>query len=77
MIPIRNSLPYDIVMNDVVVAECPFCRSPHVRLPMTPDDVRGIYGGATKRTIVFPCCKGSIRIIDADRDYLLANRPIR
>ncbi|TVX98716.1 hypothetical protein [Cohnella terricola] len=77
MIPLSNSLPYDILMKDVIVHECPFCRSSHVRLPITPDDIQSMYGGARKKMIVFPCCHGSVRIIDADRDYLLADRPIR
>ncbi|MFC4597076.1 hypothetical protein [Cohnella hongkongensis] len=77
MIPLRNSLPYDVLMQDVVALECPFCKSANVRLPLTPEDVQAMYGGARKRTIVFPCCQSSLRFIDADRDYLLANRAIR
>jgi hypothetical protein len=77
LIPLRNSWPYDIIMNDVFVQECPFCRSPHVLLPIKPDDIKSMYGGARKITLVFPCCHGTLKLIDADQDYLLANRPIR
>ncbi|MFC5469958.1 hypothetical protein ACFPPD_14585 [Cohnella suwonensis] len=77
MLPLRNCLPYDIVMNDVVAQECPFCRSANVLLPLKPDDVSSMYGGRRKIMLVFPCCHGSVRMIDADADYLLANRPIR
>ncbi len=77
MIPLSHSLPYDILMQDVIAQECPYCRSSNVRLLLTPEEVRDMYGGARKRTIVFPCCQGTLRIIDADRDYLLANRAIR
>lgn len=77
MIPLSNSLPYDVQMNDVVAQECPFCRSSNVLLPLTPEEVLDLYGGSRKRTIVFPCCRSTLRIIDADRDYLLANRAIR
>ncbi len=77
MIPLNHSLPYDVLMQDVIAQECPYCRSSNVRLPLTPEEVRDMYGGARKRTIVFPCCQGTLRIIDADRDYLLANRAIR
>jgi len=77
LIPLRNTLPYDVMMQDVVAQECPFCRSSNVRLPLTPEDVLAMYGGARKRMLVFPCCQGTLRIIDADRDYLLANRAIR
>lgn len=77
MIPFRNSLPYDIVMNDVYVQECPFCKSTHVLLPLKPAEVKSIYGGARKRTVILPCCHSPLKLIDADHDYLLSNRPLR
>ncbi|WP_239618677.1 hypothetical protein [Cohnella mopanensis] len=77
MIPLKNSLPYDIVRNEVYAQDCPFCRSSNVLIPLKPEDVTTLYGGARKLTLIFPCCHGSLRIIDADQDYLLANRPIR
>lgn len=76
MIPFRNSWPYDIVMNDVYVQECPFCRASQVLLPLKPSDIKSMYGGARKITLIFPCCYGSLRLVDADPDYLLASRPI-
>ncbi|RKP56111.1 hypothetical protein D7Z26_05530 [Cohnella endophytica] len=77
MIPLRNSLPYDIVMNEVYAQQCPFCDRSHVLLPLKPEDVTDMYGGRRKIMLVFPCCHGSVRLVDADSDYLLANRPIR
>jgi hypothetical protein len=77
MIPFRNSLPYDIVMKDVYVPECPFCRRSHVLLPMKPEDVQDLRGSARKRAVVFPCCHTRLQLVDADNDYLLADRPIR
>ncbi|WP_256759770.1 hypothetical protein [Cohnella sp. WQ 127256] len=77
MIPLRNCLPYDIIMNDVFVQECPFCKRSNVLIPLKPNDIKDMYGGARKIMLVFPCCHGSLRLIDADQDYLLANRPIR
>jgi hypothetical protein len=77
VIPIRNSLPYDIVQGEVYVQECPFCHSSNILLPLKPEDVTHMYNGGRKITLIFPCCYGSVRLIDADSDYLLANRPIR
>jgi hypothetical protein len=76
MIPFRNSWPYDIIMNDVYVHECPFCHRSQVLLPLKPSDVKSMYGGARKMTLIFPCCYGSLRLVDADQDYFLASRPI-
>ncbi|WP_373230294.1 hypothetical protein [Cohnella sp.] len=77
MIPFRNSLPYDIIMNEVYVQECPFCEQSQVLVPLKPADIKSMYGGARKITLVFPCCHSTLRLIDADQDYLLSNRPVR
>ncbi|TJY39825.1 hypothetical protein E5161_17945 [Cohnella pontilimi] len=76
MIPFRNSLPYDIVMKDVYVPECPFCGQTHVLLPIKPDEVRDLRGSVRKRAVVFPCCHTRLQLVDADGDYLLADRPL-
>jgi hypothetical protein len=77
MIPFRNSLPYDIIMKDVFALECPFCQKSNVLLPMKPADVNSIKGGARKWGVVFPCCHTRLQLVDADNDYLLADRPLR
>jgi hypothetical protein len=77
MIPFRNSWPYDITGDDVYVHQCPFCEASNVLLPIKPDDVKSLYGSARKILLVFPCCHSRLKIVDADADYLLANRPIR
>ena len=77
MIPFRNTLPYDIVMKDVYVPECPFCGRSQVLLPLKPEEVLELRGGARKRAVVLPCCGSRVRLVDADGDYLLADRPLR
>ncbi|MFC3804298.1 hypothetical protein [Cohnella sp. GCM10012308] len=77
MIPFRNSLPYDIQMNEVYASECPFCGQSHVRMPMKPEELDQLRGGLMKRTIVMPCCRSRLQLVDADSDYLLANKPLR
>lgn len=76
MIPFENSLPYDIQMNDVYAAECPFCGQSHVRLPLKPEDVEELRGARRKRSVVFPCCHTRVQLVDADGDYLLADKPV-
>lgn len=78
MIPFRNSLPYDIQMNEVYASECPFCGQSHIRLPLKPSEIEQLRGGGImKRPIVFPCCHTRLQLVDADGDYLLADRPLR
>ncbi len=77
MIPFHHCLPYDLVMNDVYVPECPFCSRANVLLPLKPADIEELRGGARKRAVLFPCCHTRLQLVDADRDYLLADRPLR
>ncbi|MFC5447663.1 hypothetical protein [Paenibacillus aestuarii] len=76
MIPFANTLPYEIIMKDVYVAECPFCHSSSVLLPLKISELQSIREGK-KKLLVFPCCYNKLTIIDTDRDYLLADSPVR
>lgn len=76
MIPFDRTWPYDIVMNDVYVPECPFCGQSNVLLPIRPVELDDVRSGK-KKLLVFPCCRNSVTIIDADSDYLLTNRRLR
>lgn len=76
MIPFSNTWPYEIIKQDLYVDVCPFCRKEHILLPMKVKDIRPIQEGR-KRLLVFPCCHGSLTVVDMDRDYLLADKPLR
>ncbi|MBP1993084.1 hypothetical protein [Paenibacillus eucommiae] len=76
MIPFAHTWPYEILMKDIYVAECPFCQSNNVLLPMKIAELQTIREGK-KKLLVFPCCHHSITLIDNDRDYLLASTPLR
>ncbi|MEC0232086.1 hypothetical protein [Paenibacillus alba] len=76
MIPFANTWPYDIVMKDIYVAECPFCHSPNVLLPLKIHELTSIREGK-KKLLVFPCCHNKLTLVDTDRDYLLADTAIR
>ncbi|GAA3409301.1 hypothetical protein ACFFNY_09365 [Paenibacillus hodogayensis] len=76
MIPFENTLPYETIGKDIYLHECPFCGAGSVLLPLRTIDLQPIREGR-KRLIVFPCCREKITAIDADRDYLLADKPIR
>ncbi|MNH84768.1 hypothetical protein D3C87_589500 [compost metagenome] len=76
MIPFEKALPYDIVMGDIYVQECPFCGSEHVLLPMKPHEIQSVREGK-KKLLVFPCCHTRLTILDSDSDYLLTNKVVR
>lgn len=76
MIPFSHTWPYDVYGNDVVVSECPYCQASNVILPMRKKELKDIREGK-KKLLVFPCCKGSLYVVDTDADYLLADRRLR
>jgi hypothetical protein len=76
MIPFENTWPYDIIQGDVYVSDCPFCSETNVLLPMKPEELVAIREGRKKR-LVFPCCYSTATVVDTDRDYLLADKPLR
>lgn len=76
MIPFEKTLPYDIIMGDVYVQECPFCRKNNVLLPIKPKDIASAREGKRK-LLVFPCCGNKVTIMDSDADYLLTDTRLR
>lgn len=76
MIPFEKALPYDLLMGDIYVQECPFCGSEQVLLPMKPHEIQSVREGK-KKLLVFPCCHTRLTILDSDSDYLLTNKVVR
>lgn len=76
MIPFERAWPYDIIMKDIYVQDCPFCRQNNVLLPLRPRELDEIRSGK-KRLLVFPCCHSRVTILDADQDYLLTDTVLR
>ncbi len=76
MIPFDRTWPYDIIMNDVYVNECPFCRKHNVLIPLKRKDLKNIHEGQ-KKLLVFPCCHSKMTILDTDQDYLLTDQSLR
>jgi hypothetical protein len=76
MIPFQNTWPYETMGDDIYVTECPFCSTANVILPLRKPELSEIHDGK-KKLLVFPCCKSSVKLVDTDSDYLLANRRLR
>ncbi|WP_281889444.1 hypothetical protein [Paenibacillus sp. YYML68] len=76
MIPFENTMTYDRVGSDIFASSCPFCDKSHVLLPLKPKELEAL-GEGVKKLLVFPCCHNRVTLVDADRDYLLANKPLR
>lgn len=76
MIPFENTWPYERMGEDIYFASCPFCETDDVLLPLKQNHLTEIRSGA-KLLLVVPCCHSSMKVIDADEDYLLANVKLR
>lgn len=76
MIPFENSWPYEQIMGDIYLAECPHCAKENVLLPLKVKELVHIREGR-KKLLVFPCCHNKATLVDADQDYLLADKPLR
>lgn len=76
MIPFEKALPYDVIMGDVYVQQCPFCGVDNVLLPMKPRELKSVHEGK-KKLLVFPCCHHRVTVIDSDVDYLLTDTVVR
>lgn len=76
MIPFERTLPYERILKDIYVSECPFCQANNVLLPLKPTELSTIHDGK-KKLLVFPCCHSRITLVDCDHDYLLATEALR
>ncbi|UUZ90247.1 hypothetical protein LJK87_30315 [Paenibacillus sp. P25] len=76
MIPFENTWPYEQFGRDIYFTSCPMCDASNVLLPLRPQDLESLADGV-KKLLVLPSCRNKITFVEADRDYLLANRPLR
>jgi hypothetical protein len=76
LIPFAQTLPYEVIMKDIYVTECPFCLTANVLFPLKMNELQSIHEGK-KKLLVFPCCHNKVTIIDTDKDYLLSDMPLR
>ncbi|MFC4776787.1 hypothetical protein ACFO9Q_08340 [Paenibacillus sp. GCM10023252] len=76
MIPFERAWPYDLIMNDVYIPNCPFCGEDNVLVALRPEEIKEVQEGK-KRLLIFPCCRNKVTLVDADRDYLLTTQTLR
>jgi hypothetical protein len=76
MIPFEHTWPYELFGDDVYFHECPACGAGRVLLTLKRRHLLAVAEGE-RRLLVMPCCGERIRLIGADGDYVLADRPMR
>lgn len=76
MIPFEHTWPYERYGKDIYFTACPFCGENNVLLPLKPGDLERLTEGV-KKLLVLPCCRNRLTLLEADRDSVLANQPLR
>ncbi|MGC4378709.1 hypothetical protein WD019_17570 [Fictibacillus sp. Mic-4] len=68
--------PYEKMMDDIYINECPFCKSGNVLTNMKQEDLELAKEGI-KRLLVMPCCREKLVILKADDDYFWTEEKLR
>ncbi|TLS38844.1 hypothetical protein [Pseudalkalibacillus caeni] len=76
MLSFEHTWPYEKMMDDIYIQECPFCKEENVLTPMTKREFSEASEGIKTR-LIMPCCHGKMTILNADSDYFWTEEPLR
>ena len=76
MYEFSHSWPFEWVMDDLYVEECPFCGERSVLLTVKKENIKLAQEGF-KTHAVMPCCHEKLIIVNMDDDYIWSDRPLR
>lgn len=68
--------PYERMMNDIYISECPFCKTDNVLTSFKEEQLELAKEGVKQR-LIMPCCHGKITILNADDDYFFTDEKLR
>ncbi|MFC7394296.1 hypothetical protein [Scopulibacillus cellulosilyticus] len=72
----HHTWPYENVMGEIYLNECPFCHKSSVLIHMKKDDFEKALD-EVKTHVVLPCCHEKLVILKMDDDYIWSDRPLR
>lgn len=76
LIPFENTWPYENVMNDIYMLECPYCHERNILTNMKKKDVERAKEGI-KTIVIMPCCRSKMVVLEADEDYFWTDQKLR
>ncbi|WP_100400107.1 hypothetical protein [Bacillus sp. FJAT-44742] len=76
LIPFENTWPYDKMMEDIYLNECPYCHQHNVLTHMSVEDLERAKE-EIKTNMVLPCCHTKMIILKADEDYFWTTDHLR
>ncbi|MBM7646081.1 hypothetical protein JOD45_002306 [Scopulibacillus daqui] len=72
----HHTWPYEKMMGEIYLNECPFCHESSVHIHMKKDDFEKAFE-EVKTHVVMPCCHEKLVILKMDDDYIWSDRPLR
>ncbi|MFC7372360.1 hypothetical protein ACFQPF_11810 [Fictibacillus iocasae] len=76
MLTFENTWPYEKMMDDIYLQECPFCQKTNVLTSFSEDSLELAKEGI-KQLLIMPCCHGKLTILRADDDYFWTDEKLR
>lgn len=76
MIPFENTWPYERVINDIYIQQCPYCNEENVLTSLKNSNLERAKEGI-KTILIMPCCNSKMTILEADDDYFWTNEKLR
>jgi len=76
MYEFSHSWPYEWIMDDLYVDECPFCKERSVLISLKKENIQLAKEGFKTHTVM-PCCHEKLVIVNMDDDYLWSDRALR
>ncbi|WP_078429995.1 hypothetical protein [Alkalihalobacterium alkalinitrilicum] len=76
VIPFENTWPYEKIMNDIYLSECPYCEAENVLIHLKARDLQRAKE-SIKTIVVMPCCNHKMTILEADDDYFWTDEKLR
>ncbi|WP_338082331.1 hypothetical protein [Fictibacillus enclensis] len=76
MLNFEHSWPYEKMMDDIYINECPYCHTSNVLTTFSEDKLNNAKEGI-KQLLVMPCCHSKLTILNADEDYFWTEEKLR
>ncbi|WLD92683.1 hypothetical protein [Alkalihalobacillus sp. AL-G] len=72
----RTTWPYEKMMKDIYIQQCPYCKTENILTSLKEEDLDQAKEGI-KTHLIMPCCHSKMTILRADEDYFWTTEQLR
>ncbi|WP_257349590.1 hypothetical protein [Pseudalkalibacillus decolorationis] len=72
----RTTWPYERIMKDIYIQQCPYCDGENILTSLKEEDLDNAKEGI-KTYLIMPCCHSKMTILKADEDYFWTTEQLR